>query len=314
MKFVIKILILLCLFYPSVVLAVVCGEKIVLNISAADICGGAASCPASYGGSMPANCYSNGNITVSADGCVCVYEVCCDDTAINYEDGVHSSAVYSLTPAQNAGAEAQQLFDDYYPSAALPAPQVGYILTGSFEGFVYGVQYDMNGNAFLDFTSWKRGYYTKIGSAGGVISPIPGGGAGGTGGGGLTYEETSAAVGEGVGTAFGTGDDFGAGSVGAAAELGSGDDITDYDTTYDTPERDLITTKVTDFLASNPIVTAFTGSGMSITGASCTVSGSAFGQTFDLSFCSLETVLQLFGSLIVLIAGLYSFFIAWGIS
>ncbi|MDZ4383423.1 MAG: hypothetical protein U0937_02145, partial [Thermodesulfovibrionia bacterium] len=109
MKYKINLLFLLLLLVPSVSFAVVCGSVFVLNISYTDTCGEPSTCGA-YSGSPP-NCTTTLS-SVDSTRCLCVYQQCCDDTALSYEDGVSYS--YSQQPVSstvNVSTYAQDVYD-----------------------------------------------------------------------------------------------------------------------------------------------------------------------------------------------------------
>jgi hypothetical protein len=84
------------------------------------------------------------------------------------------------------------------------------------------------------------------------------------------------------------------------------------DSEFDPIEKDSMTSKVANFFTNNPIVSIISNSRITASGDTCSLSTTVFGREITISFCDMASSLQLIGSIIVLVATIYSFFIAWG--
>jgi len=85
-----------------------------------------------------------------------------------------------------------------------------------------------------------------------------------------------------------------------------------FDDTLDQIQRDSITDKITGFMSNNPIRSIFTNSSVSASPDVCSFSTVIFGKDITISFCDLADKFQMLGSMILIVASIYSFFIAWG--
>ena len=70
---------------------------------------------------------------------------------------------------------------------------------------------------------------------------------------------------------------------------------------------------ITGYLASNPLVLLATGSQINITGAACSLPLTVFGKSMNIDFCSLEWMVELFGSFVLGLMAIRAVFIAMGI-
>jgi hypothetical protein len=128
-------------------------------------------------------------------------------------------------------------------------------------------------------------------------------------GGGLTQEETKDAVKQGVEEAIGT------------AETGSSDtqqgksiEGDQVDTSLDEVEQDSLTDSFGEFMDNSPWASVINGSGLEASSGSCNLTTTVFGSEVEISFCELSDLLDVFGYFILLVGGLYSFLVAWGMA
>lgn len=70
---------------------------------------------------------------------------------------------------------------------------------------------------------------------------------------------------------------------------------------------------ITGYLASNPLVLLATGSQINVTGATCSLPMILFGKSMTIDFCSLEWMVELFGSFVLGLMAIRAVFIAMGI-
>lgn len=213
-------------------------QKIVLRVQYSD-----SSCPKTAPDSSVApaaigvtDCLS-GTATLQAfSNCVAVYSVTCD--VLVYDDVAYSfQTVTGVTFGQEATA-AQSAFESFVSSVQSKTCGDGYIADGYLAGYVYETMTDVTaGSITVDVSMWKRTVCSTLGN--GELTPIgslSGGSAGGTSidyaqmktamqdaldastaladiatgisdisstGGGITQDQTRAAVADGVGDALG---------------------------------------------------------------------------------------------------------------
>ena len=70
---------------------------------------------------------------------------------------------------------------------------------------------------------------------------------------------------------------------------------------------------ITGYLASNPLVLLATGSQINVTGATCSLPMTLFGKSMTIDFCSLDWMVDLFGSFVLGLMAIRAVFIAMGI-
>lgn len=70
---------------------------------------------------------------------------------------------------------------------------------------------------------------------------------------------------------------------------------------------------ITGYLASNPLVLLATGSQINVTGATCSLPMTLFGKSMTIDFCSLEWMVELFGTFVLGLMAIRAVFIAMGI-
>ena len=70
---------------------------------------------------------------------------------------------------------------------------------------------------------------------------------------------------------------------------------------------------ITGYLASNPLVLLATGSQINVTGATCSLPLTLFGKSMSIDFCSLDWMVDLFGSFVLGLMAIRAVFIAMGI-
>ncbi len=70
---------------------------------------------------------------------------------------------------------------------------------------------------------------------------------------------------------------------------------------------------ITGYLASNPLVLLATGSQINVTGAICSLPLTLFGKSMTIDFCSLDWMVDLFGSFVLGLMAIRAVFIAMGI-
>lgn len=311
------ILVLSCLLmFKSVAVAMICTPRVVLNIDYAnDACGSDDVCVNDYPGSLLTNCTG---VLSEAQPCVCVYNICCDDTVPRYENAVWGTYFIGGVAFGDEVNNVEAAFSTFKEGNPWPSPiSADYRLTSTLEGYVYALSMNAQDTSDIDVVFWRRGGFSRIGSPDGVLTPIEGSGGGGSGGGGgITQEQTQIAVEGGVKDAISDVDAAGPGSVDASdttAKKVTSDD-NDNSALPGEVSKDSITTKVTSFLASNPLVSLVGGSHIHMESPVCTVSGPVLGKTITISFCDLTDILSILGTVVLSIATLYSMFLAFGVS
>jgi hypothetical protein len=70
---------------------------------------------------------------------------------------------------------------------------------------------------------------------------------------------------------------------------------------------------ITGYLASNPLVLLATGSQINVTGATCSLPLTLFGKSMSIDFCSLDWMVDLFGSFVLGLMAIRAVFIAMGV-
>ena len=70
---------------------------------------------------------------------------------------------------------------------------------------------------------------------------------------------------------------------------------------------------ITGYLASNPLVLLATGSQINVTGATCSLPMTLFGKSMTIDFCSLDWMVDLFGTFVLGLMAIRAVFIAMGI-
>ena len=70
---------------------------------------------------------------------------------------------------------------------------------------------------------------------------------------------------------------------------------------------------ITGYLSSNPLVVLATGNHINLSGEVCTLSMNIYGKDMTIDFCSLEWMVELFGSFVLGVMTIRSVFIAMGI-
>ncbi len=70
---------------------------------------------------------------------------------------------------------------------------------------------------------------------------------------------------------------------------------------------------ITGYLASNPLVLLATGSQINVTGATCSLPMTLFGKSMTIDFCSLDWMVDLFGSFVLGLMAIRAVFIAMGV-
>ena len=70
---------------------------------------------------------------------------------------------------------------------------------------------------------------------------------------------------------------------------------------------------ITGYLASNPLVLLATGSQINVTGSTCSLPMTLFGKSMTIDFCSLDWMVDLFGSFVLGLMAIRAVFIAMGI-
>lgn len=156
--------------------------------------GGCSDSPAPYPSELlpDASCTAE----VAEHSCLAtVYNVCCElDVVVKYRDDKYTNEIITGVLIGNEADVAQSRFEQWKSSVSLDAPEDGFSLTGSFEGYIYGSDSPVaDGTVNLNFSAWKRGFYTRTGSGSGTVTPVENiNGSGGSGvGGGLTSQDIS---------------------------------------------------------------------------------------------------------------------------
>lgn len=70
---------------------------------------------------------------------------------------------------------------------------------------------------------------------------------------------------------------------------------------------------ITGYLASNPLVLLATNSQINVTGATCSLPMTLFGKSMTIDFCSLDWMVDLFGSFVLGLMAIRAVFIAMGV-
>ncbi len=70
---------------------------------------------------------------------------------------------------------------------------------------------------------------------------------------------------------------------------------------------------ITGYLASNPLVLLATDSQINVTGATCSLPMTLFGKSMTIDFCSLDWMVDLFGSFVLGLMAIRAVFIAMGV-
>ena len=70
---------------------------------------------------------------------------------------------------------------------------------------------------------------------------------------------------------------------------------------------------ITGYLASNPLVILATGSQINVAGSTCSLPLTLFGKSMSIDFCSLEWMVELFGTFVLGLMTIRAVFIAMGI-
>jgi len=88
-----------------------------------------------------------------------------------------------------------------------------------------------------------------------------------------------------------------------------------YDSTLpgEIPLEDNIPKKVLGFLSSNPILSIISGSRIQVSDSLCNLNAQVYGNTLSFSFCEFAWIFQIMGTVVLSVATLYSFFIAFGV-
>jgi len=124
-----------------------------------------------------------------------VREICCPLEVLNkYRDDKYGYMTLSGVTLGEESIAAQAAFDIYKTGTTLNPPSADFQLTGEFEGFIYSSDTPAS-SGFVDVnvTMWKRGYYTRAGTASGTTVPIENLGSSGGASGGLTQAQAKAA-------------------------------------------------------------------------------------------------------------------------
>lgn len=295
------------IFYASLARAeYVCKDRVSINITSSAECG---PTPTVDDCIVPTGCYRNsGPSQISCVSFTC--NICCPDTDNQVRADTSGTQIIIDVPLGSEQETAQMGFNNWASGNNYqPAPE-GYTMTGTLEGFVYNTaQGEAPGEVDLNLVYWKRGFYTKQGTA--QVTPIENLGAG----------DASGTVRTGVGNAIT--DKFGE-YESNAPELntftGQGqapnaeDNISGLDSwsSFGPVVEDSIVTKITNFISSNPVLDVFKNSSMTTENPSCSFTTEFFGREIEFSFCPYEAHFLIMGSLILAMATLYSLFIVLG--
>lgn len=286
----------------------VCGDRVYLNITISGDCGPTPTC------TTPDGCSSSILDTESVDCVSYVCEVCCPDTFNEQRDDSTGNTIVTDVPIGDEQQSAQTWFNSWSSvNEYQPAPE-GYNMTGTMEGFAYNTtQADLPGTVDVNVRGWKRGFYTKQGTA--EVTPVENLGSGDAAG------VIKTGVGDAIDEKFGNQGSY-SGYIGSGDQSADNTNISqnskDYPTGIDswsgigTVTYDSIPTRITNFIASNPIVSLFTGSHFTAVDDECDFSCEWFGHTLTFSFCEWSDFFNLMGTLVLAMATLYSILIALG--